>query len=101
MKKKKKKERPFALTESYIFFFGIAIENLKRNSPTHVALGAVPGEFITFPIVPGKYCQGKCTTKKQAVCLELGPLCSILEFSLPTQPPPPSRVIRGAFTGAV
>ena len=47
------------------------------------------------------YCQGKRTTKKQAVCLELGPLCSIAEFPLPTQPPPPAGVIRGAFTGAV
>ena len=47
------------------------------------------------------YCQGKRTTKKQAVCLELGPLCSISEFPLPTQPPPPARVIRGAFTGVV
>ena len=33
--------------------FCIAIENLKRNSLTHVALGAVPGEYITYPIVPG------------------------------------------------
>ena len=47
------------------------------------------------------YCQGKRTTKKQAVCLELGPLCSISEFPLPTQPPPFAGVIRGAFTGAV
>ena len=47
------------------------------------------------------YCQGKRTTKKQAVCLELGPLCSIAEFPLPTQPPPPAGVIRGAFTDAV
>ena len=47
------------------------------------------------------YCQGKRTTKKQAVCLELGPLCSISEFPLPTLPPPPARVIRGAFTGVV
>ena len=47
------------------------------------------------------YCQGKRTTKKQAVCLELGPLCSISEFPLPTQPPPPARVIRGAFKGVV
>ena len=39
--------------------------------------------------------------KTQAVCLELGPLCSILGFPLPTQPPPPSPlagVIRGAYT---
>ena len=47
------------------------------------------------------YCQGRRTTKKQAVRLELGPLCSISEFPLPTQPPPPVGVIRGAFTGAV
>ena len=51
-KRKKKKERPFALIESY--FFCIAIKNLKRNSPPpHVASGAVPGEYITYPIVPG------------------------------------------------
>ena len=47
------------------------------------------------------YCQGKLTTKKQAVCLERGSLCSISEFPLPTQPPFPAGVIRGAFTGAV
>ena len=47
------------------------------------------------------YCQGKRTTEKQAVCLELGPLYSISEFPLPTQRPPPAGVIRGAFTGAV
>ena len=47
------------------------------------------------------YCQGKRTTEKQAVCLELGPLCSISEFPLPTQPPPSAGVIRGAYTGAV
>ena len=47
------------------------------------------------------YCQGKRTTEKQAVCLELGPLYSISEFPLPTQPPPPAGVIRGAYTGAV
>ena len=47
------------------------------------------------------YCQGKLTTKKQAVCLELGPLCLISELPLPTQPPSPAGVIRCAFTGAV
>ena len=47
------------------------------------------------------YCQGKRTTKTQAVCLELGPLCSISEFPLPTQPPLPAGVISGAFTGAI
>ena len=46
--------------------------------------------------------EGRRTTKTQAVCLELGPLCSILGFPLPTQPsPPPAEVIRGAYTGAV
>ena len=45
------------------------------------------------------YCQGKRTTKTQAVCLELGPLCSISEFPLPTQPPPPAWVITGRFSG--
>ena len=45
-KEKKKKERPFALTESY--FFCIAIENLKRNSPPpHVASGAVPCKIMS------------------------------------------------------
>ena len=48
------------------------------------------------------YCQGRRKAETQAVCLELGPLCSILEFSLPTQPlPRPAGVIRGAYTGAV
>ena len=48
------------------------------------------------------YCQGRRTAKTQEVCLELGPLCSILEFSLHTQPlPRPAGVIRGAYTGAV
>ena len=48
------------------------------------------------------YCQGRRKAETQAVCLELGPLCSILEFSLPTQPlPRPAGVIRGAHTGAV
>ena len=47
------------------------------------------------------YCQRKRTTKTQAVCLELGPFCSISEFPLPTQPTPPAGVIKGAFTGAV
>ena len=42
--------------------------------------------------------EGRRTAKTQAVCLELSPLCSILGFPLPTQPP---RVIRGAYTGAV
>ena len=45
------------------------------------------------------YCQGKRTTKTQAVCLELGPLCSISGFPLPTQPPPPAWVITGRFSG--
>ena len=48
------------------------------------------------------YCQGRRKAETQAVCLELGPLCSILEFSVPTQPlPRPAGVIRGAYTGAV
>ena len=48
------------------------------------------------------YCQGRRKAETQAVCLELGPLCSILEFPLPTQPlPRPAGVIRGAYTGAV
>ena len=48
------------------------------------------------------YCQGRRTAKTQAISLELGPLCSILEFPLPTQPlPRPAGVIRGAYTGAV
>ena len=48
------------------------------------------------------YCQGRRKAETQAVCLELGPLCSILEFSLPTQPLlRPAGVIRGAYTGAV
>ena len=47
------------------------------------------------------YCQGKRTTKTQAICLELGPLCSISEFPLPTQPPLPAGVIRGAYTGTI
>ena len=38
--------------------------------------------------------EGRRTAKTQAVCVELGPLCSILGFPLPTQPsplpPPPS-----------
>ena len=46
--------------------------------------------------------EGRRTAKAQAVCLELSPLCFILGFPLPTQPPPPpARVIRGAYTGAV
>ena len=45
--------------------------------------------------------EGRRTAKTQAVCLELSPLYSILGFPLPTQPPPPARVIRGAYTGAV
>ena len=46
------------------------------------------------------YRQGKRTAKTQAVCLELSPLRSIPEFSLPTQSP--ARVSRGAsYTGAV
>ena len=52
-KKEKKKEKPFALTEGY-FFYGIAFENLKRNSFLYVAPGAVPGEYITYPLLPGK-----------------------------------------------
>ena len=52
-------------------------------------------------IVGKIYCQGKRTNEKQAVCLELGPLCSITEFPLPTQRPPSAGVIRGAFTGAL
>ena len=43
--------------------------------------------------------EGRRTAKTQAVCLELGPLCSILGFPLPTQPspspPPTAGVIRG------
>ena len=37
------------------------------------------------------YLQGRRTAKTQAVCLELGPLCSILEFPSPSlnAPPPP------------
>ena len=39
------------------------------------------------------YCQGRRNAKRQAVCLErfayaYSPLCSILEFPLPTQPLP-------------
>ena len=44
--------------------------------------------------------EGRRTAKTQ-----LGPLCSILGFPLPTQPPPPpphlAGVVRGAYTGAV
>ena len=45
--------------------------------------------------------EGRRTAKTQ-----LGPLCSFLGFSLPTQPPPPppahlAGVVRGAYTGAV
>ena len=40
------------------------------------------------------YRQGKRTAKTQAVCVELSPLRSILEFLLPTQSP--VRVSRGA-----
>ena len=32
--------------------------------------------------------EGRRTAKTQAVCVELGPLCSILGFPLPTQPSP-------------
>ena len=39
--------------------------------------------------------EGRRTTKTQAVCLELGPLCSILGFPLPTQPSPPRRSHQG------
>ena len=53
-----------------------------------------------FETVGKIYCQRKRTTKTQAVCLELGPFCSISEFPLPTQPTPPAGVIKGAFTGA-
>ena len=52
------------------------------------------------------YCQGRRTAKTQAVCLELGPLCSILEFPSPPSlsPDPPDQetgLIRDAYTGAV
>ena len=42
--------------------------------------------------------EGRRTAKTQ-----LGPLCSFLGFSLPTQPPPAhlAGVVRGAYTGAV
>ena len=53
-KKEKKSERPFALTESYFLLHSVAIKNLKRNSFLYVAFGAVPGEYITCPLVPGK-----------------------------------------------
>ena len=42
------------------------------------------------------YLQGRLAAKAQTVWLELGPLCSISKF-----PPPPARIIRGAYTGAV
>ena len=49
--------------------------------------------------------EGRRTAKRQAVCLELGPLCSILGVPLPhpppPPPPPPAGVISGACTGAV
>ena len=43
------------------------------------------------------YLQGRITAKAQTVWLELGPLRSISKFP----PPPPVRIIRGAYTGAV
>ena len=43
------------------------------------------------------YLQGRLTAKEQAVRLELGPLRSISK----SPPPPPVRIIRGTYTGAV
>ena len=45
------------------------------------------------------YLQGKLTAKPQTLWLELGRLGSISKS--PTPPPPPARVIRGAYTGVV
>ena len=42
------------------------------------------------------YLQGRLTAKAQTVWLDLGPLRSISKF-----PPPPARIIRDAYTGAV
>ena len=42
------------------------------------------------------YLQGRLTAKAQTVWLDLGPLRSLSKF-----PPPPARIIRGAYTGAV
>ena len=51
-KKNKKKERPFALSESY--FLLRWHENRKRNSFLYLALGAVASEYITYLLVSGK-----------------------------------------------
>ena len=51
-KEKKKKERPFALTEGYFLLH--CFWKSEKEQYLYVALGAVPGEYITYPLVPGK-----------------------------------------------
>ena len=48
--------------------------------------------------------EGRRTAKTQAVCVELGPLCSILGFPLPTQPsplPPPPLLLAGVIRALI
>ena len=52
--KKEKKEGKAVRTNWRLFFYGIAFENLKTNSFLYVVPGAVPGKYITYPLVPGK-----------------------------------------------
>ena len=54
MIRKEKKEGKAVRTNWKLFFVAFLIENLKRNSFLYVALGVVPGEYITYPLVSGK-----------------------------------------------
>ena len=61
LRKKKKKERPFALTESYCFLH-CYWKSEKEKSYTRSPRG-VPREYIRYPIVPGNlYVSVGCKT---------------------------------------
>ena len=52
--KKKKKEGKAVRSNWRLFFVALLLKIWKKNSFLYVALGAVPGEYITYPLVPGK-----------------------------------------------
>ena len=81
---------------------------LSPSPPSSVDCVELKLECITPTLHRGGRGEGRClnltsyyVSVPRVLTRVVGPPCSISEFPFPTQPPPPARVIRGAFTGVV